>query len=232
MRSGRPVRSSSRTPATPTTSCSRPCRGLGPGLHVPVLKEDRVMATTAKLPVAAASHGLRLARPRGDAQVLRGHHRPAAGGHVVREGRAVRQGAHVLPLLLRPGRRRRAGLLPVRAAKEDQELFGPKMPSSPFHHIALNVDEETQAAIEKRLKAAGFQEPTVLRAGARLLPLGLRRRPERHDLRVHAATIRTSRRSMPGARRMRTASSSAGWPAITARTTCSAETSAAASCTD
>ena len=26
----------------------------------------------------------------------------------------------------------------------DQKLFGPKMPDTPFHHIALNVDEQTQ----------------------------------------------------------------------------------------
>ena len=45
------------------------------------------------------------------------------------------------------------------AKPEDEELFGPKMPASPFHHIALNVDEETQQAIEKRLAAAGYKEP-------------------------------------------------------------------------
>ena len=41
----------------------------------------------------------------------------------------------------------------------DQAQFGPTMPFSPFHHIALNVDKETQAGIEQRLKAAGYQEP-------------------------------------------------------------------------
>jgi glyoxylase I family protein len=45
------------------------------------------------------------------------------------------------------------------AKPEDEELFGPKMPASPFHHIALNVDRETQQGIEKRLAAAGFKEP-------------------------------------------------------------------------
>ena len=45
------------------------------------------------------------------------------------------------------------------AKPEDEELFGPKMPASPFHHIALNVDQETQDAIEKRLAAAGYEEP-------------------------------------------------------------------------
>jgi glyoxylase I family protein len=45
------------------------------------------------------------------------------------------------------------------AKPEDEELFGPKMPASPFHHIALNVDAETQKAIEARLAAAGYKEP-------------------------------------------------------------------------
>lgn len=45
------------------------------------------------------------------------------------------------------------------ADPNDEELFGPKMPASPFHHIALNVDKETQDAIEKRLAAAGYEEP-------------------------------------------------------------------------
>ena len=42
---------------------------------------------------------------------------------------------------------------------EDAELFGPKMPPTPFHHIALNVDRATQDAIEARIKAAGIKEP-------------------------------------------------------------------------
>ena len=42
---------------------------------------------------------------------------------------------------------------------EDQAEFGPTMPASPFHHIALAVDAETQAAIEKRIVAAGIQPP-------------------------------------------------------------------------
>lgn len=47
------------------------------------------------------------------------------------------------------------------ADPEDQKLFGPKMPPSPFHHIALNVDEETQKGIEARIKAAGYKEPNT-----------------------------------------------------------------------
>jgi len=45
------------------------------------------------------------------------------------------------------------------ADPEDAELFGPKMPPTPFHHIALKVDEETQRDIERRLKEAGYVEP-------------------------------------------------------------------------
>lgn len=45
------------------------------------------------------------------------------------------------------------------AHDEDQELFGPQMPPSPFHHIALNVDPKTQELAERRLKRAGYQEP-------------------------------------------------------------------------
>jgi glyoxylase I family protein len=43
--------------------------------------------------------------------------------------------------------------------REDQEEFGPTMPASPFHHIALAVNAETQAAIEKRIAAAGIKPP-------------------------------------------------------------------------
>jgi len=45
------------------------------------------------------------------------------------------------------------------ANADDQKEFGPKMPESPFHHIAMMVDKETQDGIEKRLKDAGYQEP-------------------------------------------------------------------------
>jgi catechol 2,3-dioxygenase-like lactoylglutathione lyase family enzyme len=45
------------------------------------------------------------------------------------------------------------------ARPEDEALFGPPMPATPFHHIALNVDAQTQAGIEQRLKAAGYKEP-------------------------------------------------------------------------
>jgi glyoxylase I family protein len=47
------------------------------------------------------------------------------------------------------------------ADPEDQQLFGPKMPASPFIHIALNCDAAFQNAVEKRLRAEGYQEPQV-----------------------------------------------------------------------
>ena len=47
------------------------------------------------------------------------------------------------------------------ARKEDQELFGPKMPETPFHHIALKVDADVQAEIEQRLRKAGITEPRM-----------------------------------------------------------------------
>lgn len=42
---------------------------------------------------------------------------------------------------------------------KDQEEFGPKMPPTPFHHIALKVDAETQKGIENRVAAAGIKPP-------------------------------------------------------------------------
>ena len=47
------------------------------------------------------------------------------------------------------------------ASERDQELFGPAMPSSPFHHIALNVDAEAQAAVAARLEAAGYPAAAI-----------------------------------------------------------------------
>ncbi len=45
------------------------------------------------------------------------------------------------------------------ATPEDQAEFGPDLPSSPFRHIALNVDAETQAELERRIVAAGIEPP-------------------------------------------------------------------------
>jgi glyoxylase I family protein len=45
------------------------------------------------------------------------------------------------------------------ADPKDQAEFGPEMPSSPFHHIALAVDAATQRAVRDRLSAAGYEMP-------------------------------------------------------------------------
>ena len=45
------------------------------------------------------------------------------------------------------------------AKREDEELFAPRLAPSPFRHIALNVDKETQQGIEARIAAAGYKEP-------------------------------------------------------------------------
>ena len=47
------------------------------------------------------------------------------------------------------------------AKPEDQKLFGPKMPDTPFHHVALKVDADVQSAIERRLRNAGYEEPRM-----------------------------------------------------------------------
>lgn len=51
------------------------------------------------------------------------------------------------------------------ANERDAALFGPKIPSSPFNHIALNVDAETQAGIEQRIAEHGIKETYVLEHG-------------------------------------------------------------------
>jgi glyoxylase I family protein len=45
------------------------------------------------------------------------------------------------------------------ANEEDQALFDPELEPSPFRHIALQVDADTQAEMEARIKAAGYVEP-------------------------------------------------------------------------
>lgn len=41
----------------------------------------------------------------------------------------------------------------------DQEQFDPELTPSPFRHIALATDKETQDGIRERLAAAGYREP-------------------------------------------------------------------------
>lgn len=47
------------------------------------------------------------------------------------------------------------------ANEEDQALFGPTMPETPFSHIALKVDRDTQHEVSKRLADAGYTEPAT-----------------------------------------------------------------------
>jgi glyoxylase I family protein len=47
------------------------------------------------------------------------------------------------------------------ADPQDQEKFGPPMPESPFSHIALKVDADTQDEVAKRLAEAGYHEPVT-----------------------------------------------------------------------
>ena len=51
------------------------------------------------------------------------------------------------------------------ADAQDQALFGPELPASPFRHIALNVDKETQAELEARIARADLQGSYVLEHG-------------------------------------------------------------------
>ena len=47
------------------------------------------------------------------------------------------------------------------ASADDQKQFGPKMPPSPFHHIALNCDSSFQDQVKSRLDATGYRAPNV-----------------------------------------------------------------------
>ncbi len=42
---------------------------------------------------------------------------------------------------------------------DDEAEFVPEIPSTPFVHIALNVDAQTQSEIEQRIAGAGYREP-------------------------------------------------------------------------
>ena len=47
------------------------------------------------------------------------------------------------------------------ANEADAVEFGPALTPSPFQHIAMKVDQETQDAIRDRLAAAGYEEPVT-----------------------------------------------------------------------
>ena len=57
------------------------------------------------------------------------------------------------------------------ADPEDQEQFGPKMPFSPFHHIALQGGPGDAGRHREAPAGGGVQGAADLRARARLLPL-------------------------------------------------------------
>jgi glyoxylase I family protein len=44
------------------------------------------------------------------------------------------------------------------ADPDDQARFGPELADTPFHHIALNVDAQTQDGIQARLAASPFKD--------------------------------------------------------------------------
>src|SRR5688500_8348206 len=78
---------------------------VGRGRRVSLLSRSNEHGRICTASITPASHGVRLEESRGDASFLRGPDRLAAAGDVVRIRRALRQGADVLPLLLRAGRR-------------------------------------------------------------------------------------------------------------------------------
>jgi catechol 2,3-dioxygenase-like lactoylglutathione lyase family enzyme len=45
------------------------------------------------------------------------------------------------------------------ADKDDERTFSPPIAETPFHHIALKVDQATQEEIEQRIQAAGYTAP-------------------------------------------------------------------------
>ena len=51
------------------------------------------------------------------------------------------------------------------ANKEDQDLFDPELLPSPFRHIALKVDEDGQADLQRRIDEAGIEGSFVLEHG-------------------------------------------------------------------
>ena len=51
------------------------------------------------------------------------------------------------------------------AEQKDQAEFGPDLVSSPFRHVALNVDAAAQAELEKRIAEAGLKKTYVLEHG-------------------------------------------------------------------
>jgi catechol 2,3-dioxygenase-like lactoylglutathione lyase family enzyme len=51
------------------------------------------------------------------------------------------------------------------ADPSDQAEFGPPMPASPFHHIALNVDAKSLEGLKQRVADAGVKDTYILEHG-------------------------------------------------------------------
>ena len=51
------------------------------------------------------------------------------------------------------------------ASKEDEAEFVPDFPETPFVHLALNVDKQTQEEIERRIKDNGLEATYTLEHG-------------------------------------------------------------------
>lgn len=104
------------------------------------------------------------------------------------------------------------------ADKRDERKFSPSIAETPFHHIALKVDQATQEVIERRIKAAGYKDPDTF-----VLEHGYCRSVYIKDPTAcfsnSRATLPTPIGSQRTARRMRERRSSVGSAAIIDRTT-------------
>src|SRR4029453_7196267 len=87
------------------------------GIAAPERWGERIENDDCQASEPPSSHRLCDQGPGSAPQVLRGGAGPAPGRHLVRGGRIVRRRAYLLPLLLRPRRRQRPRLLPVRQSR-------------------------------------------------------------------------------------------------------------------
>ena len=86
------------------------------------------------------------------------------------------------------------------ADKDDERTFSPPIAETPFHHIALKVDQRDAGGDRAAPQGGGLYGARHLCAGARLLPLALYQRPQRDAPRIHArcAQRRADRQGAPG----------------------------------
>ena len=87
------------------------------------------------------------------------------------------------------------------ADPKDQEEFGPSMPATPFHHIALVCGRQVPGRYRGAHCTGGNRATRHLRAGARVLPLGVRHRSEWPDPGIYPRSSGCGERSRaPGVR--------------------------------